>query len=84
MIGEECIRPVRAKHSDWCGLAGIVQVIVETFPKNCALMFPPPLPPPSVASFSSTFRPQSSDDDDDDDDNGNYDAVLQYLQAAVI
>ena len=28
MIGEECIRPVRAKHSDWCGLAGIVQAIV--------------------------------------------------------
>ena len=73
MIGEECIQPVWAKHSDWCGLAGIVQVIVETFPKNCALMFPPPPPPPSVASFSSTFRPQSSDDDDDNDDNdSNY------------
>ena len=72
MIGEECIRPVRVKHSDWCGLAGIVQAIVETFPKNCALMFPPPPPPPSVASFSSTFRPQSSDEDDDD--NGNYGA----------
>ena len=57
MIGEECIRPVRAKHSDWCGLAGIVQAIVETFSKNCALMFPPLPPPPSVASFSSTFRP---------------------------
>ena len=71
MIGEECIRPVRAKHSDWCGLAGIVQAIVETFPKNCALMFPPPPPPPSVASFSSTFRPQSSDDNDDND-AGNY------------
>ena len=67
MIGEECIRPVRAKHSDWCGLAGIVQAIVETFPKNCALMFPPP-PPPSVALFSTTFRPQLSDKDDDDDD----------------
>ena len=66
MIGEECIRRVWAKHSDWCGLAGIVQAIVETFPKNCALMFPPP-PPPSVASFSTTFRPQLSDDDDDDD-----------------
>ena len=70
MIGEECIQPVRAKHSDWCGLAGIVQAIVETFPKNCALTFPPPLPPPSVALFSSTFRLQSSDDDDDD--AGNY------------
>ena len=75
MIGEECIRPVRAKHSDWCGLAGIVQAIVETFPKNCALMFPPLPPPPSVASFSSTFRPQSSDDDDDD---GNYGAGSSF------
>ena len=77
MIGEECICPVRAKHSDWCGLAGIVQAIVETFPKNCALMFPPPPPPPSVALFSSTFRPQSSDDDDDDD-GGNYDAGSSF------
>ena len=68
MIGEECIRPMRAKHSDWCGLVGIVQAIVKTFPKNCALMFPLP-PPPSVASFSTTFRCQSSDDEDDDDDN---------------
>ena len=32
MIGEESIRPVWAKHSDWCGLAGIVQAIDETFP----------------------------------------------------
>ena len=67
---------MRAKHSDWCGLAGIVQAIVETFPKNCALMFPPPPPPPSVASFSSTFRPQSSDNDDDDD--GNYNASSSF------
>ena len=79
MIGKECIHLVRAKHSDWCGLAGIVQAIVETFPKNCALMFPPPPPPPSVASFSSTFRPQSSDDDDDDDD-GNYDAGSSFCR----
>ena len=64
MIGKECIGPVRVKHSDWCGLAGIVQAIVKTFPKNCALVFPP-LPPPSVASFSTTFRLQSSDDNDD-------------------
>ena len=76
MIGEECICPVWAKHSDWCGLAGIVQAIVETFPKNCALMFPPPPPPPSVASFSSTFRPQSSDDDHD----GNYDAGSSFCR----
>ena len=67
---------MRAKHSDWCGLAGIVQAIVETFPKNCALMFPPP-PPPSVASFSTTFRPQSSDDDDDDDAD-NYGAGSSF------
>ena len=66
MIGKECICPVRAKHSDWCGLACIVQAIVEMFPKNCALMFPPP-PLPLVASFSTTFRLQSSDDDDDND-----------------
>ena len=45
MIGEECVCPMRAKHSDWCGLAGIVQAIVEMFPKNCALMFPPPVVP---------------------------------------
>ena len=77
MIGEECIRPVRAKHSDWCGLAGIVQAIVETFPKNCALMFPLPPPPPLVTSFSSTFRPQSSDNDDDNDDS-NYDAGSSF------
>ena len=74
MIGEECIHPVRAKHSDWCGLASIVQAIVETFPKNCALMFPLWPPPPSVASFSSTFRLQSSDDNDD----GNYDTGLSF------
>ena len=72
MIGKECICLVWAKHSDWCGLAGIVQAIVKTFHKNCALMFPPP----SVASFSSTFQPQSSDDDDDDD--GNYGASSSF------
>ena len=53
---------------EWCGMAGIVQAIGETFPKNCALMFPPP-PPPSVVLFSTTFRPQSSDDEDDNDNN---------------
>ena len=76
MIGKECIRPVRAKHSDWCGLAGIVQAIVETFPKNCALMFPLPPHLPLVASFSGTFRPQLSDDDDDD--NGDYGASSSF------
>ena len=69
MIGEECVRPVRAKHSDWCGLAGIIQAIVETFPKNCALMFPPPPAPTPPKSFSSTFRPTLSDEDDNDDDD---------------
>ena len=78
MIGEECIHPERVKHSDWCGLAGIVQAIVKTFPKNCALMFPPAPLLPSVTSFSNTFRPQSSDDDDDDDDDGNYDAGSSF------
>ena len=73
MVGKEYICPVRAKHSDWCGLASIVQAIVDTFPKNCALMFPPALPPPSVASFSNTFRPQSSDDDD-----GNYNTSSSF------
>ena len=41
MISDECIFPLQTKHSDWCGLAGIVQAIVETFPNNCAIMFPP-------------------------------------------
>ena len=77
MVSEECICPVRVKHSDWCGLAGIVQAIVQTFPKNCALMFPPAPPQPSVASFSNTFRLQSSDDDDDDDDS-NYNAGSSF------
>ena len=79
MIGKECIRPVRAKLYDWCGLAGIVQAIVETFPKNCALMFPPP-PPPLLASFSTTFRLQLSDDDDDDDDTDNYGASSSFCR----
>ena len=56
--------PVRTRHSDWCGLAGIVQAIVETFPKNCALMFPPSPAPAATPSFTSTFKPASSDDDD--------------------
>ena len=67
MIGEECVCPVWARHSDWCGLACIIQAIVETFPKNCALMFPPPPVPMPPKSFSSTFRPALSDEDDDDD-----------------
>ena len=45
MIGKECICLVRAKHSDWCGLTGIVQAIVETFPKNCS----------DVSSVAPTF-----------------------------
>ena len=69
MIGEECVCPVRTRHSDWCGLVGIVQAIVETFPKNCALMFPP-MPMAAVnPSFTSTFKPASSDEDDGDDDD---------------
>ena len=67
MVGEECVCPIRSKHSDWCGMASIVQAIVETFPKNCTLMFPPTLVPAPVTSFSSMFRPASSDEDEDDD-----------------
>ena len=71
MVGDECVCPVRAKHSDWCGMAGIVQVTVETFPQNCALMFPlVPTPQASFsAGFSSTFKPASSADEDDDNDD---------------
>ena len=65
MVGNECVCPLRAKHSDWCGLAGMVQAIMETFPNNCAIMFP--LAPAPVASFSTTFRPASSSKDNDDD-----------------
>ena len=70
MIGDKCVCSLCAKHSDWCGLAGVVQAIVETFPKNCAIMFPlaPTLEP--VVSFSTTFKPPSSDEDDDDDSFG--------------
>ena len=67
MIGEECICPMWAKHSDWCGLAGIIQAIVETFPKNCALMFPPAPAPPTL--FASTFRPALSDENNDDNND---------------
>ena len=68
MIGKECVRPIRLKHSDWCGLASIVQAIVEMFLKNCTLMFPPaPVPVPST-SFSGTFKPTSSEEEEDDDD----------------
>ena len=68
MVGEECVHPIRSKHSDWCGLPGIVQAIVETFPKNCTLMFPPAPASATPTSFSSTFKPASSNEDDDDDD----------------
>ena len=63
MIGDECICPLWAKHSDWCGLAGIMQAIIETFPNNCAIMFPPAPAPETL--FSSTFKPASSDKKDD-------------------
>ena len=68
MVGDECIRPLRARHSDWCRMAGIVQAIVETFPNNCTLMFP--LAPQDLVpagSFSTTFRPLSSEEEDNDD-----------------
>ena len=68
MIDNKCVHPLQAKYSDWCGLAGIVQAIVETFPKNCTIIFPPA--PAPAASFSATFKPASSKEDDDDDSFG--------------
>ena len=65
MVGNKCIHPLRVKHSDWCGMAGVVQAIVETFPNNCAMMFPKA--PAPVESFSATFRPVSSEEEDDDE-----------------
>ena len=65
MVGDECIRPLWAKHSDWCGMAGVVQAIVETLPNNCAIMFPEA--PSSPESFSATFQPVSSEEEDDDE-----------------
>ena len=64
MVGNECIRPLQVKHSDWCGMASVVQAIVETFPNNCAIMFPQALTP--AESFSATFRPVSSEEEVDD------------------
>ena len=73
MLGDECMRPLHTHHLDWCGLAGIVQAIVETFPNNCTIMFPV-APVPDVV-FSSTFWPASSDEDDDNDgDNSSHGA----------
>ena len=68
MVGDECVRPLRVRHSDWCGMVGVVQAIVETFPNNCALMFPlVPQDSAPAGSFSATFRPLSSEEEDDDD-----------------
>ena len=68
MVGDECILPLWAKHSDWCGMASIVQAIVETFPNNCTIMFPQA--PAPTESFSATFRPVSSEEEDDDEPIG--------------
>ena len=68
MVGDKCIRPLWVKHSDWCGMAGVVQAIVETFPNNCAMMFPQALAP--TESFYATFRLVSSEEEDDDDPIG--------------
>ena len=65
MVGDECICPLQAKHSDWCGMAGVVQAIVETFPNNCTIMFPQA--PSSAESFSATFRSVSSEEEDNDE-----------------
>ena len=68
MVGDECIHPVWVRHLDWCRMVGVVQAIVETFPNNCALMFPlAPQDSAPAGSFSTTFRPLSSEDEDDDD-----------------
>ena len=64
MVGNKCIHPLQAKHSNWCGMASIVQAIVETFPNNCAMF---PQAPTPTESFSSTFRPVSSEEEDDDE-----------------
>ena len=68
MVGDECIHPLQAKHSDWCRMASIVQAVVKTFPNNCALMFPlAPQDPVPAGSFSATFRPISSKEEDNDE-----------------
>ena len=79
MIGDECIRPMCARHSDWCRLAGIIQAIVETFPNNCAIMFPAALALDVAPGFSSTFRPTSSDDDEDNDNPDNHGAGMRQF-----
>ena len=58
MVGDKCIRPLWAKQSDWCGIASVVQAIVETFPNNCAIMFPQA--PSSAESFSAMLQLVSS------------------------
>ena len=65
MVGNECICPLQAKYSDWCGMAGVVQAIVKTFPNNCTIMFPQA--PSSTESFSATFRLVSSEEEDNDE-----------------
>ena len=65
MVGDECIHPLWAKHSEWCGMASVVQAIVEAFPNNCTIMFPQA--PSSAESFSTTFWLVSSEEDDDDE-----------------
>ena len=65
MVGDECICPLWVKHSDWCGMASVVQAIVETFPNNCAIMFPQA--PSSAESLSTTFWPVSSEEGDEDE-----------------
>ena len=65
MVGNECIRPLWVKHSNWCGMASVVQAIMETFPNNCTIMFPQA--PTPAESFSATFRPVSSEEEDNDE-----------------
>ena len=77
MIGDECVHPLQTKHSDWCGLAGVIKAIVETFPNNCAIMFLPALAP--VVLFSGTFKPASSEDDDDNDSFGQDPGLCRFV-----
>ena len=41
MISDECIGCMCTKHSDWCGLAGIIQAIVKTEGLFCCVYVTP-------------------------------------------
>ena len=56
-LQDECLC---AKHSDWCGLAGIMQAIVKMFPNNCAIMFPT-APAYHLGQYPPTMRTRTID-----------------------